>query len=164
MGRTENVAVFEDTEKCCKNNKRLKESIQKSTEEQRLYPEWEELPGINKDKYKEPANVCVTKNRTLEAAKAYRGRNRGTQFCFGKQSGRWCAKGASAQEECLCRCTGLFFNLNTADMWAGFYGPHRASHDPLHNDDVIYTPGVIVFKTDTTYPDRCRRGIGIRWM
>ena len=153
MGRTENVAVFEDTEKCCKNNKRLKESIQKSTEEQRLYPECEELPGINKDKYKEPANVCVTKNRTLEAAKAYRGTKTAVRnFASASNPGGGVQKGASAQEECLCRCTGLFFNLNTADMWAGFYGPHRASHDPLHNDDVIYTPGVIVFKTDTDVP------------
>ena len=30
--------------------------------------------------------------------------------------------------------------------------PHRKAHDPLHNDDIIYTPEVTVFKTDTAYP------------
>lgn len=37
-------------------------------------------------------------------------------------------------------------------MWEGFYKPHRDAHDPIHNDDIIYTPGVAVFKTDTTAP------------
>lgn len=29
-----------------------------------------------------------------------------------------------------------------------FYTPHRNAHDPLHNDDCIYTPNVLVFKQD----------------
>ena len=37
-------------------------------------------------------------------------------------------------------------------MWNQFYAPHRRAHDPLHNDDCIYTPGVVVFKSDTDYP------------
>ena len=32
MGRIENVLVFEDTEKICKENEKLKESVKKSTE------------------------------------------------------------------------------------------------------------------------------------
>lgn len=37
-------------------------------------------------------------------------------------------------------------------MWNGFYQPHRISKNPIHNDDIIYTPDVIVFKTDTSFP------------
>ena len=37
-------------------------------------------------------------------------------------------------------------------MWDGFYRPHRNAHDPIHNDDIIFTPGVTVFKTDTANP------------
>ena len=37
-------------------------------------------------------------------------------------------------------------------MWDGFYNPHRETQNPIHNDDIIYTPGVIVFKTDTANP------------
>ena len=37
-------------------------------------------------------------------------------------------------------------------MWEGFYAPHRAQKNPLHNDDCIYTPGVVVFKSDTAAP------------
>lgn len=36
--------------------------------------------------------------------------------------------------------------------WEKFYAPHRRAHEPLHNDDCIYTPGVVVFKSDVDYP------------
>lgn len=38
-------------------------------------------------------------------------------------------------------------------MWNGFYKTHRSEQNPLHNDDIIYTPGVTVFKTDTAHPE-----------
>lgn len=37
-------------------------------------------------------------------------------------------------------------------MWTGFYTPHRMEHNPIHNDDCIYTPDVVVIKTDTAKP------------
>ena len=37
-------------------------------------------------------------------------------------------------------------------MWDDFYGPHRLAHNPIHNDDIIYTPSVTVFKSDTANP------------
>ena len=37
-------------------------------------------------------------------------------------------------------------------MWNKFYGPNRRQQNPLHKDDCIYTPGVLVFKSDTSYP------------
>lgn len=37
-------------------------------------------------------------------------------------------------------------------LWEKFYAPHRRAHEPLHNDDCIYTPGVVVFKSDVDYP------------
>lgn len=73
-------------------------------------------------------------------------------FASASNPGGGVVRGASAQEECLCRCSGLYFNLNTKQMWDGFYNPHRNAHDPIHNDDIIYTPKVIVFKTDTASP------------
>lgn len=37
-------------------------------------------------------------------------------------------------------------------MWDAFYLPHRKFGTPLHNDDCIYTPDVVVFKSDTADP------------
>ena len=36
---------------------------------------------------------------------------------------------------------------------AAFYEPHRRAQDPIHNDDIIFTPHVTVFKTDTAAPE-----------
>ena len=60
--------------------------------------------------------------------------------------------GSSAQEECLCRCSTLYNCLNTRAMWDGFYTPHRHSGNPLHNDDIIFTPNVQVLKDDDYRP------------
>ena len=43
---------------------------------------------------------------------------------------------------------------NGPDMWNAFYMPHRQAHNPIHNDDIIFTPGIKVFKTDTSMPDK----------
>lgn len=73
-------------------------------------------------------------------------------FASASNLGGGVVNGSTAQEECLCRCSSLYFCLNIQEMWDGFYRPHRKEHNPLHNDDIIYTPNVIVFKTDTASP------------
>ena len=73
-------------------------------------------------------------------------------FASATNSGGGVIKGSSAQEEAICRCSTLYPNLKEQRMWNQFYAPHRRAHDPLHNDDCIYTPGVMVFKSDTDYP------------
>lgn len=98
-------------------------------------------------------NVIVTKKRTFEAAEAYKNQHVAVHnFASASNPGGGVTKGANAQEECLCRCSGLYFCLNTPAMWDGFYKPHRDAHDPIHNDDTIYTQRVTVFKTDTATP------------
>lgn len=153
MGRIENVIVFEDTEKLCKKNEKLKEAVKKSTEGQKLILEGTELTAVDKNRYDVQAKVVVSKKRTYEAASAYKGTKTAVHnFASASNPGGGVEKGANAQEECLCRCSGLFFSLNTPKMWDGFYTPHRKAHDPIHNDDIIFTPAVIVFKTDTAEP------------
>ena len=153
MGREENDEVFKDTEKMVRMNERLKSSVQASTEKQRLILEKDILPVQNLGKYKAEAKVIVSKKRTYEAASAYIGKKTAVHnFASASNPGGGVERGASAQEECLCRCSGLYFNLNIQKMWDGFYGPHRATHNPIHNDDIIYTPDVTVFKTDTASP------------
>ena len=73
-------------------------------------------------------------------------------FASATNPGGGVVKGSSAQEEAICRCSTLYPNLNEPKMWNGFYRPHRQELNPLHNDDCIYTPGVIAFKSDTDYP------------
>ena len=159
MGREENVAVFQDTEHRCKTNQRLKEGIARSVADQRLILEGDGVenafPGkaLEKNRYQRAAKVVVSKKRSFEAASAYQGKRVCVHnFASASNPGGGVTKGSSAQEECLCRCSTLYFCLNAEIPWGGFYGPHRAMHDPIHNDDCIYTPDVTVIKTDEAIP------------
>lgn len=153
MGREENIAVFENTENLCKTNPKLNASIKKSVENQKIFPGTLPLPNINLSRYDSRAIVKVSAKRSFEAASFYRELKTAVHnFASASNPGGGVARGANAQEECLCRCSGLYFCLNTSAMWEGFYTPHRKAKDPLHNDDIIYTPGITVFKTDTAKP------------
>jgi len=153
MGRNENIAVFEDTEGLCKTNPKLNASIKKSVENQKIFPGTLPLSNINLSRYESMAAVRVSAKRSFEAASFYRGLKTAVHnFASASNPGGGVVRGANAQEECLCRCSGLYFCLNTSAMWEGFYTPHRKAKNPLHNDDIIYTPGVTVFKTDTANP------------
>ena len=147
MGRNENISIFQDTEKLCRANDQLVQAVRYSSENQKLILGSKELirSDSSERKYKTPACLAVSKRRTFEAASQYKGQK--------TNPGGGVIKGSSAQEEALCRCSTLYFNLNEKAMWDGFYSPHRAGRNPLHNDDCIYTPDVVVFKSDTAAPE-----------
>ncbi|MBR1855065.1 MAG: TIGR02452 family protein [Lachnospiraceae bacterium] len=158
MSREDNVVVFQDTERLVKSNKALAEAVKHSTAAQKLVLESDEVAAAGElqaalEQYAEEAKVVVSGKRSYEAAAAYRGRKTCVHnFASASNPGGGVVKGSSAQEECLCRCSTLYFSLNTPAMWDGFYTPHRAAQDPIHNDDCIYTPDVVVMKTDTAAP------------
>ena len=153
MGREENVFIFQDTERQCKSVDRLRAAVKNSTEKQKLILEVENYSVSELGKYTEEAKLVVSRKRSFEAASAYKGSKVCVHnFASASNPGGGVVRGSSAQEECLCRCSTLYFNLNTSEMWNGFYSPHRAEQNPLHNDDCIYTPEVIVFKSDTASP------------
>lgn len=153
MGREDNVVIFQDTQKLCKNNAVLKEALKKSIAGQKLILEGDIIQEAKPEVYEQAATIVVSKKRTYEAASAYKGQKVCVlNFASASNPGGGVTKGAGAQEECLCRCSDLYFCLNVQDMWNGFYGPHRNAQNPLHNDDIIYTPDVQVFKTDTAAP------------
>ncbi len=153
MGREENIKVFQDTEQLCRNNEKIKESVDKATEKQKLILETDFIAAQRKDYFEEPAQIVVSKKRTFAAARCYKGfKTAVLNFASASNPGGGVVNGARAQEECLCRCSGLYFSLRVPEMLDRFYQPHRDARNPLHNDDIIYTPGVTVFKTDTANP------------
>ncbi len=158
MDRREmNRSIFQDTERMCKTDAELSAVTKISVANQRFIAEAEVIPTPELNIYKK-ANVVVSKKRTYEAAKTYKGNHVAVHnFASATNPGGGVVNGAGAQEECLCRCSNLYFCLNTPDMWGMFYTPHRAAHDPIHNDDIIYTPNIVVFKTDTDRPELMER-------
>lgn len=156
MGRQDNVEIFEDTQRLYSSNVRLTSAIKNSSAAQECFTgtgrHWY---GPEHRIYQKPAQTVISPKRTLEAAAPYAYAGKKVcilNFASATNPGGGVTKGSSAQEEAICRCSTLYANLKEQYAWNAFYAPHRRAHDPLHNDDCIYTPGVIVFKSDTDYP------------
>lgn len=98
-------------------------------------------------------NVFVTKSKTIEAALRLHKENPNSKiailnFASATNPGGGVLKGSSAQEESICRLTNLYHCLNKAECYRDFYIPHRNAKDPLHNDDIIYSPDIVICKSD----------------
>ena len=156
MGRKDNLEIFEDTQRMYSSNERLISAVKHSNKSQSCYAGREHYwygPGYRI--YQKPAQIIVSPKRTLQAAAPYAYAGKKVcilNFASATNPGGGVTKGSSAQEEAICRCSTLYANLKEQYAWNAFYAPHRRAHNPLHNDDCIYTPGVMVFKSDTDYP------------
>ena len=169
MGREERIKVFENTRYMYETDEYLKDAVNESRQCQMIVPEnndenTEEVvtmgevltDDINLLNELFPNEIVVSRKRTLEAAMPYVKKGYRVavhNFASATNPGGGVERGAGAQEECLCRCSTLYACLNTKPMLDGFYSPHRNAHDPINNGDIIYTPDVVVFKTDTDLPE-----------
>ena len=116
MGRDENVIIFRNTEKMCNENSRLKESIRKARDGQKLILAGEPLPSFDRSRYTDRVSLTVSKKRTLDAAAAYKNMRVAVHnFASATNPGGGVTKGSTAQEECLCRCSALYEMLNTKE-------------------------------------------------
>ena len=151
------IEVFEDTQKFYTEAPTLKAVVKKSRENTRLYgaDEYPELPSDSNGS----GTVRITKHKTFEAAmklrKEYPDKKIAVlNFASASNPGGGVKNGASAQEECLCRCSTLYATLNTKPMWQGYYDVNRSMHDILHTDACIYSPDIVICKTDVYLPER----------
>lgn len=152
--RQNNIEVFNDTIVSINSNKMLQESLQKSIKSQKLYLE-NDVIEFEEGK-KRDGKVVVSTKRSFEAASKY-AKNKKVcvlNFASATNPGGGVENGSSAQEEALCRCSTLYPCLREKELWSGFYLPHRGANNPLYNDDIIYTPGVTVFKSDVELPKK----------
>ncbi|MDO5156442.1 MAG: TIGR02452 family protein [Eubacteriales bacterium] len=155
--REKNVEVFEDTENWLKENDKLRQAVEKSIQNQKLYLQNEAYEFQFENKREKAAQIVISKKRSFEAASIYARQGKKVcvlNFASSVNPGGGVKHGSSAQEECLCRCSSLYPCLNASYMWEHFYKPHRALHNALYNDDCIYTPDVYVIKTDESVPKR----------
>jgi len=146
--KEERTRIFLDTCKQFETDKVLKEA----TERAKANTEVLTLSKVNDfdvpDVYDKDCEIKVTKRSTFDAGRSYGGKVAVLNFASSTNPGGGVKKGSSAQEECLCRCSNLFQCLDQKKTWDGFYTPHRNEGNALHNDDIIYTRGVTVVKSD----------------
>lgn len=152
--REERVKIFEETKCLYTMDNRLVDSISFSKQNQRVIPEELDFPASS-TQYDEPAKVLVSQRKSLEAARRYSNQKVCVlNFASATNPGGGVEKGSNAQEEAICRCSTLFPCISDSKVVSQFHDKHRKALkagqlNALYNDDCIYTPNVIVFRSDT---------------
>lgn len=157
MDRREQLrGIFWDTEAFLRENRTLAEAVEKSRAGVRLYAAETPLPLPEQQK---AGAVAVTKARTFEAAIRLRreypaARIAVLNFASAVQPGGGVKSGCTAQEESLCRCSTLYPTLDQKQLWDRYYLPNRAAGNRMNTDVCIWSPGVVICKTDESFPQR----------
>jgi len=152
--REDNIEVFKDTTAFVNESVKLQNAIVVTRKSQKLYLEADSISEPVK-RYGQQAKVVVSGKRTLEAASGYKMKKTCIlNFASATNPGGGVVHGSSAQEEALCRCSTLYFVLDTDELMRDFYLPHRKTGNALYNDDLIYSPDVYAIKNDSSYPKR----------
>ena len=149
-----NKAVMDNTMDMCGKINSLKKSIGNSIKNE--YVLYQSEPINAGDIQKNPEmKVLVSKKRTFEAAEAYKGK----KICCLDFANYYSMGGApwsaGAQEESMYRVSTLYPCLYAQKQ--AFYEKHRHENvngeiDDMSGHDLIYIPGVTVFKTDESIP------------
>lgn len=103
----------------------------------------------------------ITKHRTFEAAMSLHQEFPDKKiavlnFASAMRPGGGVKHGSSAQEECLCRCSNLFPTIDRQWLWQKYYEVNRNAQDVRHTDACIYSPDIVICKTDEAIPKRLK--------
>lgn len=149
--------VFIDTQLFYRENSVLAAAVEHSKQHTRLFLETEypELP----EKQGQDAKVAVTKFTSFGAARLWKKthpdhRVAVLNFASAVTPGGGVKHGSSAQEESLCRCSTLYPTLDQRFLWDAYYNKNRNAKNVLHTDDCIWSPEIIICKTDESIPNR----------
>lgn len=158
MDRRQNlIEVFEDTELFYKQNTQLANAVQAAKNATKLYEadEYPKLPTPKENNH----SIEVTRSKTFEAAMRIHDDHpdwkiAALNFASATNPGGGVRTGSRAQEESLCRCSTLYPTLAQEWLWREYYTKNREENNNLHTDACIYSPGVVICKTDTAFPER----------
>ncbi len=150
--RTLNGFVMNHTNKACKHDERLVESIAKTLQNQFVLLEND---GLDVAKDGPTTNIIFSESRSFEAAKKYKDKKVAVLNFANNHSIGGAPFSAGAQEESLCRISTLYRCLKNEKE--SFYELHHRLYyankiDRWGNNDLIYSPDVVVFKTDESAP------------
>ena len=155
--RLELAKIFDDTMNWIKKDDMLKKAVNYSVGHTQLYlagdePEMPVLMPRN-------TKIRVSGEKSFQTALRLRreypdARIAVHNFASATNPGGGVKMGARAQEESLCRCSTLFPCLNRSDLWENYYLFHRNRHDVRYTDACIWSPDVLIIKSDDDLPER----------
>lgn len=151
------IEVFQDTQKFYTENKTLAAVVAYGRQKTKLYnpDDYPQLPAADP----KPSCIQVTAAKTFGAAinlqKASLSRKIAVlNFASATRPGGGVKNSSSAQEESLCRCSTLFPTIDRKWLYEKYYAANRLARDNRHTDACIYSPGVVICKTDERIPQR----------
>ena len=155
--REERIEVFNDTIDWVNNDPDLRASIDEAKKNTQVFYE-NDYPVFNLP-LKKQENISVTSERSFESAIRLHKENPQSKiavmnFANAFLAGGGVTKGASAQEECLCRTSTLYPLIYRNTLRYSFYQHHKDLNTPKASDSLIYTEGVVICKTDEDLPQR----------
>lgn len=156
--REQLIEVFQDTEKWCREDKKLADAVHRAQRDTKVYGE-DACPKLSCSKEDLVTEVTVIADRSFQAAIRLKNENPGMRiavhnFASATNPGGGVTRGSNAQEECLCRCSTLYPVLNTKLLWEQYYNFHRQRRNVRYTDTCIYSPDIMIIKTDTSTPRR----------
>lgn len=155
--REERVEIFQDTLAWIKADPTLSASIVEAKKKTKVYYE-DDYPQFDMNAIKDE-QISVTRDRSYQAAMRLAKVNPGKKiavmnFANAFHAGGGVTRGASAQEECLCRCSTLYPLLYRKSLRDSYYKHHHDLNTARASDSLIYTEGVVICKTDDNHPKR----------
>jgi uncharacterized protein (TIGR02452 family) len=154
--------IFTDTKRAYESVERLRDAVEESKQNQFIELEDATMADDNSHdhRYGRKADIVVSTKRSFEAASEYVNQKKKIcvlNFANAFHPGGGVEEGCSAQEESLCRCSTLYACISADAMKKNFYKRHwiswlKGDFSNLANDDCIYTPAVVVFKSDDAEP------------
>ena len=150
MGREDNAREFRDTEQKYTTDPDLARAVRDSVSRQSIIHCDDPLKDISRRF--DCTEVIVNRQRSFQAARGIQGKACALNFASFTHPGGNVAGGSDAQEESLCRISTLYPCLADERIMDGFYRRHRGFPSRLFNSDIVYTPGVMIFKTDAPNP------------
>lgn len=144
------IDVFNDSQTKINESEKIKSSLAKSLSKQKFYEDASKIEIAKNEAALKSTKIHVTKNKTMEAGRFWskHGNTAVHNFASATHPGGGVTGGSAAQEECLCRVSTLYNCLTDTSCHANFYGPNIDEANVLHNNKIIYTPKVCVFKDD----------------
>ncbi|MCR5718526.1 MAG: TIGR02452 family protein [Oscillospiraceae bacterium] len=155
--RDELVQIFKDTIDMIETTPALMDAVRSSRSGTKIFHE--DVSPILPRNYVSRNSVTVTRSRSFEAAMQLHRefpdeRIAVHNFASATNPGGGVERGASAQEECLCRCSTLFPVLKSNRLFSEYYSFHKERHDARYTDACIWSPDIYIIKSDNQSPKR----------